>query len=187
MLKELEKSLLECPIVKKGDYFYFVHPISDGLPLVEPKLLNDVMDYVVDKFDLSGIDKIVCVEAMGIHLATALSLKTGIPFVVVRKRSYSLEGEYKVHQKTGYSENELYINAVNEGDNVLLIDDVVSTGGTLTSVIKALDDIGVNLNRIIVPIEKDDGRINVERDTGYKVDTMIKIKMVDGKITIVDK
>ena len=49
---------------------------------------------------------------MGIPLATALSIKTGIPFVVVRKRSYGLEGECQVHQQTGYSENELYINGI---------------------------------------------------------------------------
>ena len=46
-------------------------------------------------------------EAMGIHLATALSLETGIPFVVVRKRQYGLPGEVAVHQTTGYSQGEL--------------------------------------------------------------------------------
>lgn len=91
---------------------------------------------------------------MGIPLATALSIKTGIPFVVVRKRSYGLEGECQVHQQTGYSENELYINGIYENDNILLIDDVVSTGGTLLSVIKAFDRIGANLVNIILPIEK---------------------------------
>lgn len=186
MKEELKKSLLECPIVKKGEYNYFVHPISDGVPLVEPKLLNEIIDYIVDNNDLSNVDKIIGPEAMGIPLATALSLRTGIPFVVVRKRSYGLEGEYHVHQQTGYSKNELYINGIYENDNVLLIDDVVSTGGTLTSVIKALDDMGVNLLKIIVPIEKDDGRLIVEEQTGYTIDTIIHMKMVDGKVTIID-
>ena len=86
MLEELKKSLVECPVVKKGDYFYFVHPISDGVPWVESKLLNSIMDYIVDNFDLTNVDKIVGVESMGIPLATALSLKTDIPFVIIRKR-----------------------------------------------------------------------------------------------------
>ena len=47
---------------------------------------------------------------MGIHLATALSLEVGVPFVVVRKRKYGLPGELAVHQTTGYSKGELYIN-----------------------------------------------------------------------------
>ncbi|WP_237706520.1 adenine phosphoribosyltransferase, partial [Treponema sp. JC4] len=123
--------------------------MSDGVPLVEPELLDDIMNYIINNYNLDLIDKIVGVESMGIPLATALSLKTGIPFVVVRKRSYGLEGEQKVHQRTGYSENELYINGIKENDNILLIDDVVSTGGTLISVIKAFDEIGANLVNII--------------------------------------
>ncbi len=186
MLDELKKSLLECPIVKKGEYFYFVHPISDGVPLVEPELLEDVMGYIIDNYNLDLVDKIVGIESMGIPLATALSLKTGIPFVVIRKRSYGLEGEYQVHQQTGYSENELYINGIEKDDNLLLIDDVVSTGGTISGVIGAIDDIGANLVYIIVPIEKDDGRIIAEEKTGHTLDTLIKIKMVDGKVTIVE-
>ena len=186
MLEELKKSLVECPVVKKGDYFYFVHPISDGVPLVEAELLNDITDYIVDNFDLTNVDKIVGPEAMGIPLATALSLRTGIPFVIVRKRSYGLEGEYQVHQETGYSKNELYINNISKNDNLLLIDDVVSTGGTLISVIRAIDDIGANLVHIILPIEKDDGKKIVEDATGKKISTLVKIKMVDGKVTIVE-
>ena len=186
MLDELKKSLLECPVVKKGDYYYFVHPISDGVPLVEPDLLNDIIDYIIDNYNLELIDKIVGIESMGIPLATALSIKTGIPFVVVRKRSYGLEGECQVHQQTGYSENELYIYGIYENDNILLIDDVVSTGGTLLSVIKAFDRIGANLVNIILPIEKDQGREIVEKETGYTIDTLVRIKMVDGKVTIVE-
>jgi len=186
MLEELKKSLIECPVVKKGDYFYFVHPISDGVPLVETSLINSIMDYIVDNFDLSNVEKIVGVESMGIPLATALSLKTGIPFVVVRKRSYGLEGEHQVHQQTGYGKSELFINNINEGDNILLIDDVVSTGGTLKSVIAAIDEIGANFEHIILPIEKDDGKKIVEEATGKKISTLVKIRMVDGKVTIVD-
>ena len=186
MLDELKKSLIECPVVKKGNYYYFVHPISDGVPLVEPELLEDIMDYIINNYNLDLVDKIVGIESMGIPLATALSLKTGIPFVVVRKRSYGLEGEKQVHQETGYSESELFINGINKEDNVLLIDDVVSTGGTLISVIKAFDEIGATLVHIIVPIEKDDGRMIVEEETGYTLDTLVKIKMVDGKVTIVE-
>ena len=187
MLSHLEKSLVECPVVKKGEYFYFVHPISDGVPLVEAELLDSIMDYIVDNFDLSGVDKIVGVESMGIPLATALSLKTKIPFVIIRKRSYGLDGERQVHQQTGYGKSELFINGLSSDDNILLMDDVVSTGGTLTTVINELDDIGVNIVNIIVPIEKDDGRVIVEKNTGHKLDTLVKIKMVDGKVTIIDK
>ena len=48
---------------------------------------------------------------MGIHLATALSLATDIPFVIIRKRQYGLAGEKEIRsQKTGYGSSKLYIN-----------------------------------------------------------------------------
>ena len=74
------------------------------------------------------VDKIVCMEAMGIHIATAL-YKNEVPFVVIRKRVYGLEGEVSVHQTTGYSQGQLYINGLKKGDRILLVDDVVTQEG----------------------------------------------------------
>ena len=87
MLEEVKKSVLESPIVKKGDYDYFVNAISDGVPQMDPIVLREISLAVDRHIDLD-FDKIVAVEAMGIHLATALSLETNIPFVIIRKRSY---------------------------------------------------------------------------------------------------
>ena len=100
MLEKLVESLREAPVVKKGDYDYFVHGISDGIPAMKPSVLREIAQVLDDQMDLSKIDKIVGVEAMGIHIATALSLETDIPFVVIRKRQYGLEGEQQVYQKT---------------------------------------------------------------------------------------
>jgi adenine phosphoribosyltransferase len=64
--------------------------------------------------DVNKIDKIVTMEAMGIPLATALSLKLKIPFVIIRKRTYGLPGEIDVEQITGYSKSKLYINGLKD-------------------------------------------------------------------------
>lgn len=183
MFENLKKSLIESPVIKKGDYAYFVHPITDGVPLVTSEILEEVANGIslVGNMD---VDKIVCIEAMGIHIATAISLKTGIPFVVVRKRSYGLEGEVAVHQVTGYSEGELYINGLEKGDKVLLVDDVVSTGGTMISILKALEIIGVDVVDVVVAIEKGKGKWIVEDATGYKVKSLIKVKVKNGKVMI---
>ncbi len=183
MLEKLVESLIESPIVKKGDYNYFVNPITDGVPLVEAGLLQEVAETVSRYADLN-VDKIVCVEAMGIHLATAISLRTDIPFVVVRKRSYGLKGEVAVHQTTGYSEGELYINGLKKGDRVFLVDDVVSTGGTMAAVIKALKRSGVDIVDVMAIIEKGDGRKFVEKETGIKVHTLVRANVINGKVVI---
>lgn len=186
MLEKLKKSLLEAPIIKKGEYNYFVHPITDGIPLVEAELMEEVAEEISKIADLD-VDKIVCIEAMGIHIATALSLKMNIPFVVVRKRFYGLEGEVDVHQVTGYSTGELYINGVSEGERVMVVDDVVSTGGTMAAVLNALKGMGVKVADVIAVIEKGEGREIVERETGFEVKTLLKVNIKNGKVIIEGK
>ena len=131
-----------------------------------------------------NVDKIVAIEAMGIHLATALSLATGLPFVIIRKREYGLEGEKEVYQETGYGSSNLYINDLKAGEKILLIDDVVSTGGTLISVIGALKDIGVDIKGVIATIEKGDGKRVVETETGIPIFSIVKIDVIDGEVVI---
>ena len=183
MLEEVKKSLEESPIVKKGDYDYFVNPISDGVPAIDAKILRELALSVYKYADLE-IDKIVAVEAMGIHLATALSLATDIPFVVIRKRQYGLPGETEVYQKTGYGSSNLYVNDLHEGEKILLIDDVVSTGGTLVALIKTLQDMGLDLKSVVTIIDKGSGKEIVKEETGIDVLSIVKLDVIDGKVVI---
>jgi len=183
MFEKLKISLIEAPIIKKGQYNYFVHPITDGVPLVDPDVLKEAAEGI-RKYGNLDVDKIVCVEAMGIHIATALSIMTGIPFVVVRKRQYGLDGEVAVHQITGYSKGELYINGLKEGDKVILVDDVVSTGGTMIAVLKAMEKMGVEIVDVFAVVEKGEGKYIVEEETGFEVKSLVKVNVVDGKVKI---
>nr|A9A8E9.1 RecName: Full=Hypoxanthine/guanine phosphoribosyltransferase; Short=HGPRTase [Methanococcus maripaludis C6] len=185
MSRLLEESLKTCPIVKRGEYHYFIHPISDGVPLVEPELLRDVSTRVIKMID-TEVDKIVTAEAMGIPIVTAVSIATDIPYVIMRKREYLLEGEIPVHQETGYSKGELYLNGINKGDKVVILDDVISTGGTLVAIINALKRAGADIKDVLCIIDRGNGQNVVEEKTGYKVKTLVKIEVVDGKVQILE-
>lgn len=154
MLEILKKSLETCPMVKRGQYNYFIHPVTDGIPLLEPELLREVACAMVRVMNLDGVDKIVTAESMGIHIGTALSLMTDIPLCIMRKRRYDLPGEVAVHQSTGYSKGELYLNGIENGDRVAIIDDVISTGGTLCAIVEALNQAGAEVADICVVIKR---------------------------------
>lgn len=154
MLERLIESLEAAPIVRRGEYNYFIHPITDGVPILDPALLRDVACAMITVTDLQGVDKIVTAEAMGIHIGTALSLMTDIPLNILRKRSYSLPGEIAVHQSTGYSHGQLYLNGIEKGDRVVVIDDVISTGGTLKAVLSALENAGAEIADVCVVIQR---------------------------------
>ncbi|RNI13962.1 purine phosphoribosyltransferase family protein [Methanohalophilus sp. RSK] len=184
MLEILKKSLKKAPIVKRGKYPYFIHPITDGVPAIDPKLLDEISDYIIEYCDMN-VDRILSIEAMGIPLATAISLKTGIPFSIVRKRQYQLPGEIKISQSTGYSKGELYINGVGKGNRILLVDDVISTGGTLRFLVKALEEKGVTISDIIVIVGRGDG-VQQLAEQGIKVKTLVDINVSEDGVSILE-
>jgi adenine phosphoribosyltransferase len=123
-------------------------------------------------------------EAMGIHVAAVLSQKTGLPVNIVRKRQYFLPGEVVLDQSTGYSKGQMFINAVNKGDKLLVVDVVISTGGTLIAVLNALKKIGAKVVDVICVIERGDGVTKVRKATGITVKTLVKIDVKNGKVVV---
>lgn len=180
MLEKLVKSLETCPMVKRGEYNYFIHPISDGVPIIEPDLLREIGCAMVKVMNLEKVDMIVVAEAMGIHIGTVLSLMTGIPMNIVRKREYKLPGEVAVHQVTGYSKGELYLNGLSAGDRVVIIDDVVSTGGTTRALLAALEQIGVEVVDICFVIQRGNP------DIGRAYRSLASIEVTD-RVHVIDR
>ena len=185
-MDQLRQSLLDAPIIEKEGYHYFVHPISDGVPMLEPSLLREIVIKIIRKARLEDVDKIVTPAAMGIHISTAVSLMTDIPLVVIRKREYGLDGETPLFQQTGYSESQMYINDVEAGDRVLVLDDVLSTGGTLTAICNALEEIGAEIVDIVAVIKKVGGENKLD-ESPYGAKTLINVDVVDGEVVIVDE
>jgi adenine phosphoribosyltransferase len=180
MLDKLVESLETCPIVRRGDYNYFIHPITDGVPIVDPALLREVCTAMIKVLDLTGVEKIVVVEAMGIHIGSVLSTMTDIPMTIMRKREYKLPCEIAVHQTTGYSKGELYLNGVYKGDRVVIIDDVISTGGTMKALLQALEIAGADVVDICIAIQRGDP------DIGRPYKSLVKIEVTE-KVHIVER
>ena len=180
----LEKTLEQSPIVKRKQYNYFVHPITDGLPLVTKDLLEEIAETIIKMANLD-CDKIVTAEAMGIPIATALTMKTGIPYVIIRKRPYGLDGEVKIDQMTGYSKADMFINSLSPGERVVFVDDVVSTGGTITPTIKALQEMGLEVIDVVVVVNKNRKIHELEQNLDVKIKTLVDVDIVDGKVVII--
>ncbi|KAF5028321.1 Adenine phosphoribosyltransferase [anaerobic digester metagenome] len=107
-------------------------------------------------------------------------MMTDIPLVVVRKRPYGLPGEVAVHQTTGYSKGELYLNGIEAGDRVIIIDDVCSTGGTMRALIGAIEYAGAEIADICVVIGRGDAEIC------RPLKTLVKIEVDEDRVRVVD-
>jgi adenine phosphoribosyltransferase len=183
-LERFKRSLESSTIVKMGSYDYFVHPISDGVPRMDPMVLAEVLDAIKEVGDFH-CDLIVTPEAMGLAVAAPLALELGIPYSVIRKKKYGLPGEVKISQVTGYSRSEMYMNGVGRGERVTIIDDVISTGGTLLSIIEALRSVGADIVDIIVVIEKGGRKAELEKEARVRIKSLVKVEVRDGRLFVI--
>jgi len=172
-----------CPVVKKGDYDYFVHPITDGIPKTEPDLMEEVISKIIE-VGTTDCDKIVAIEAMGIPLGVALSLRLGKPYVIIRKRQYGLPGEVSVEQMTGYSKSSMYVNGISKGDKLIIVDDVLSTGGTIRAIVIALKEIGAEIVDTIIVFNKHKNKKKLEEELDMELKTLLDVDVVDGKVVV---
>ena len=186
-MQRLRSSLQNAPVIWKGDYPYFIHPLTDGVPRLESEVLSAVTDLCLEAIDWDNVDLILGIEAMGLPLTAPLSLRSGKPLVVVRKRPYGLEGEIVIDQSTGYSKGEMFLNDVRAGEKVVIVDDVLSTGGTIRAIIKGIEKTGAKIMHIITVVEKGPGLKSLQNDyPGIKIESLVSLEMDGANIVILD-
>ena len=187
-LQRLKESLLAAPVIWKGEYPYFIHPLTDGVPRLDPSVLTAVVKIIETSVEWQSIDLILGIEAMGLPLTSPLSMRNNRPQVVVRKRSYGLEGEVAINQSTGYSKGAMYLNDIKENERVLIVDDVLSTGGTLDAIIQGVEAIGADIQSVIVVVEKGPGLQKLQKKYPHiKISSIVRLEMDEGKVVLLDE
>ena len=182
--EQLEKAYMESVILDRGGYKYFVNPMCDGIPHVSKELLEEIAGNAEEMID-ADYDYVLTPEAIGIPIATAFTLRTGKPFMVIRKRRYDLPGEICVNKSTGYENSvSVYINFVNPGDRIVILDDVISTGGTLKAICDALKERGAKVVTAIMVLNKNDDLAQLSDELGFPIKTMLNVRVRDGKPVI---
>ena len=183
----LRESLANAPVIWKGDYPYFIHPITDGVPRLDAKVLSAVSELSIAAIEWDDVDLILGIEAMGLPLTSPISVQTGIPLVIARKRKYELDGEVVIDQNTGYSKGSMYLNDINPGEKIVIIDDVLSTGGTLKAVIGGIQRAGAEVKHILVVVEKGTGLEKLKISyPEIKIESLVKLEMDGDKVVLLN-
>ncbi len=135
---------------KPGIIFKDITPV-----LADAKLFRESIALLCATAGNVKIDKVVGIDARGFIFAAAVADRLDAGFVPIRKKgklpwktrqtAYSLE--------YGESIVELHEDAIRPGETVLLVDDLLATGGTAAAAVKLLDELGANLVGISVLIE----------------------------------
>lgn len=143
----------------------------------DPKALKFMVDFLTEQYEDKKIDYVVGIESRGFIFGAPLAYNLGAGFVVVRKpgklpadvvsQEYSLE--------YGTDKIEMHADAIEPGKNVLVVDDLLATGGTVDAACKLLKKVGANIVGAAFIIELSDlkGREKLE---GVDVVSMIQYK-----------
>ena len=124
---------------KPGIIFKDITPI-----LKDPLLCQNIVDAFVEQLSATKIDVIAGVESRGFLFGLMLAIKLGVPFVPVRKAG---KLPHTVKQKVyeleyGTATIEMHIDAIEPGQHVLIHDDLLATGGTVTATSELVTELG---------------------------------------------
>ena len=135
---------------KKGIVFKDITPVlNDGL------LFRSSIDIFLDRCRGKQIDKIVGIDARGFLFGSAVAYQLGVGFVPLRKKGrlpYKTESA-KYSLEYGEAEMELHIDAIKRGEKIVLIDDLLATGGTSASAATLINKVEGDLIEAIFLIE----------------------------------
>jgi adenine phosphoribosyltransferase len=147
-LKALIRDVPDFPM--QGILFRDVTPL-----LRDPSGLRQVVDAFAARYRGQGIDVVAGIESRGFLFGAPLAMALGVGFVPIRKlgklpaeritRSYALE--------YGTNALEMHRDAVNPGERVLLIDDLLATGGTARAASELIEELGATVAEIAFVIE----------------------------------
>lgn len=136
-LKNSIKSIQDYP--KPGILFRDVTSL-----LEDPKAFALSIDLIVERFKQAGITKVVGTEARGFLFGAPVALGLGVGFVPVRKPGKlprkTLSETYELEY--GTDKLEIHTDAIKAGDRVLVVDDLLATGGTIDATVKLIRHLG---------------------------------------------
>ena len=167
---DLAKAIRNIPdFPKPGIQFKDITPL-----LADPHLYAGSIELLTQNFKPGSVDAVVGIDARGFIFAAAAALKLGCGFVPVRKKGKLPFKTYEESYELEYGSNTIavHIDALVKGSRVLLIDDLLATGGTAGAAANLLKHIGVEILEINFLIELSflEGR---KRLSGFPVRSLV--------------
>src|SRR5882762_6605617 len=138
--EELRRAIRDIPdFPKPGILFRDISPI-----LSKPELFRQVVDALAAEAEKPAPAKVVGIDARGFLFGAAVAYKLGLGFIPIRKKGklpyktirYSYLLEY------GKADMEIHVDAVREGEKVVLVDDLLATGGTSAAAVHLVQELG---------------------------------------------
>lgn len=183
--REAKKAKTTYFTIGRKKYLYFIFPFESRISPSFQKAVVEGLSKLLNQ-ELEKANAILTIEAKGFFPASWLAEKYKKDLIIVRKRDYKIKGQIKIKQKKAYGKGKLFCLGLKKNDRILIIEDIISSGGTLISVIKAIK----NKCKIVGAgsvYERGEGKEKIEKETGIKVKTLARIEIKNKKPILVFK
>lgn len=151
LIEDIKNAVRNVPdFPKPGIQFKDITPV-----LADPRLFAGTIDLLTEGLKPGDIDFVVGIDARGFIFAAATALKLKAGFVPVRKKGKLPFQTHEESYELEYGSNTvaIHVDAVHENSRVLLVDDLLATGGTAAAAVQLLDRLGAKLMGISFVIE----------------------------------
>jgi orotate phosphoribosyltransferase len=131
--------------------------------MCNPLILRTICDELVVKLIDTEIDKLVGLELAAIPIVSVVSVKSGIPMIMVRK------------EKKVYGTESQIEGILNKGDHVAIFDDVCTDGLSLNKTIDILENLGGIVSRLFVIVDREEKAYNNMLKRGFTLESLVKV------------
>jgi orotate phosphoribosyltransferase len=170
----LKDSLIDCGAIKFGDFTltsgkkssYYVDIKQAS---TNPKVLQEIAEEMAELVKKSGnnYELIAGMELGAVPLAVALSLEITLPYVIIRK------------EKPSHGTGKQYVGNLHDGQQVVLVEDVATTGGSVVKAIDVLRGEGLQVDKVLVVVDREEGA--AENLIDHNVELLPLVKASDLK------
>jgi orotate phosphoribosyltransferase len=143
---------------KKSDYY-----VDMKRAITDPIILSKIAEIISKKIDTLQIDKIAGPALGAIPIVTAVSIESTIPMLMIRK------------SKKGYGTSELIEGDLQNGDRVIVLEDVTTTGNSLIKAVKAVISNGGIVEKAYVIVDRNEGAIANLKDEGVNLEPIVTV------------
>jgi adenine phosphoribosyltransferase len=168
VLKEKIRSIPDYP--KKGILFRDITPV-----LKDRKLFAMCMQEMAERFKGAKIDYVAGIEARGFIMGGAIACALNAGFIPIRKKGKLPYRKVSIDYDLEYGKEtmEMHEDAVEKGSNVLIVDDLLATGGTARAAADLISKLGANIAGFAFLVELSDLN-GIEKLGGGRVERLVK-------------
>lgn len=168
---DLKRYIRDIPdFPKEGIVFKDITPL-----LKDPIALRTAVDQISDRYKDVNVDIVVSIESRGFTLGSCVAYKLGAGLVLVRKKGKLPYKTYSVSYELEYGTDtlEVHQDAIQPGQKVIIVDDLLATGGTISAVIELVERMQGDILGIefLIELKFLNGRSRIK---GYNVSSLIE-------------